>query len=97
LFRESARAFSHGCIRVSDPIALAVHVLHDTSEEWTAAAVSTAMRGDQTRHVNLAQPVPVLILYGTALATEDGNISFFNDLYGHDARLTSVLAHVRGQ
>jgi murein L,D-transpeptidase YcbB/YkuD len=97
LFRESARAFSHGCIRVSDPIALAVHVLHNTSAEWTAAAVSTAMRADLTRHVNLANPVPVLILYGTALATEDGKISFFNDLYGHDARLTNVLAHARGQ
>jgi L,D-transpeptidase YcbB len=95
LFQRPMRAFSHGCIRVSDPIALAVHVLRDTSTEWTAAAVSTAMRGDQTRHVNLTQPVPVLILYGTALATEDGEILFFNDLYGHDARLTSALAHSR--
>jgi L,D-transpeptidase YcbB len=45
--------------------------------------------------VNLTQPVPVLILYGTALATEDGKILFFNDLYGHDARLASALAHSR--
>jgi L,D-transpeptidase YcbB len=95
LFQQPVRAFSHGCIRVSDPIALAVHVLRNTSTEWTAAAVSTAMRGDQTRHVNLTQPVPVLILYGTALATEDGKILFFNDLYGHDARLAIELTHSR--
>jgi L,D-transpeptidase YcbB len=95
LFQQPVRAFSHGCIRVSDPIALAVHVLRNTSTAWTAAAVSTAMRGEQTRHVNLTRPVPVLILYGTALATEDGKILFFNDLYGHDARLASALAHPR--
>jgi murein L,D-transpeptidase YcbB/YkuD len=89
LFREPVRAFSHGCIRVSDPVALAVHVLNDTS--WTAQKVREAMDGEVTQHVRLAHAVPVLILYGTALATEDGRIFFFDDIYGHDRQLAALL------
>ena len=91
LFKEPVRAFSHGCIRVSDPVALAVHVLRDTSGEWTAQKVREAMNGEATQHVRLAHPVPVLILYGTALATEDGRILFFDDIYGHDRQLAALL------
>ncbi len=89
LFREPIRAFSHGCIRVSDPVALAVHVLKDAS--WTAQRVREAMDGEVTLHVRLAHAVPVLILYGTALATEDGRVLFFDDIYGHDRQLAALL------
>ncbi len=89
LFREPVRAFSHGCIRVSDPVALAVHVLKDAN--WTAQKVREAMEGEVTRHVRLAHAVPVLILYGTALATEDGRIFFFDDIYGHARQLAALL------
>ncbi len=91
LFKEPVRAFSHGCIRVSDPVALAVHVLRDNGGEWTAQKVRQAMDGEFTQHVPLAHPVPVLILYGTALATEDGRILFFDDIYGHDRQLAALL------
>jgi murein L,D-transpeptidase YcbB/YkuD len=41
--------------------------------------------------VNLATPIPVLILYGTALATEDGAVLFFDDIYGNDRKLEKLL------
>jgi murein L,D-transpeptidase YcbB/YkuD len=91
LFRESRRAFSHGCIRVGDPVALAVHVLKDTPGDWTAANVLAAMRGDMTRRVSLSSPIPVLVLYGTAVAAKGGTVHFFEDIYGHDARLARFL------
>ena len=91
LFSESRRAFSHGCIRVSDPVALAVHVLRDTPGDWTAEHVQKAMDGTAVRRVNLATPIRVMILYGTALATESGEILFFDDIYGHDRRLEKLL------
>jgi murein L,D-transpeptidase YcbB/YkuD len=91
LFKEAVRAFSHGCIRVSDPVALAVHVLRDTPGAWSAQRVREAMDGAMTQHVRLAHPIPVLILYGTAFATEDGRILFFDDIYGHDRRLAALL------
>jgi murein L,D-transpeptidase YcbB/YkuD len=91
LFRESQRAFSHGCIRVSDPVALAVHVLRDTPGDWTPQRVQEAMDGTNAQRVDLARPIRVMILYGTALATESGETLFFEDIYGHDRRLEALL------
>ena len=90
LFKQSQRAFSHGCVRVSDPIALAVHVLRNTPGDWTPENIEAGMNGS-TRRVTLAQPIPVMILYGTALATEAGEILFFEDLYGLDRKLERLL------
>jgi murein L,D-transpeptidase YcbB/YkuD len=91
LFNEPRRAFSHGCIRVSDPVALAAYVLRNARRDWTAAKIAAAMKGPTTSRVNLPSPIPVMILYGTAVASEAGNILFFEDLYGHDAHLEKLL------
>jgi murein L,D-transpeptidase YcbB/YkuD len=92
LFARSSRAFSHGCIRVSDPVALAAQVLRNAGGNWTPEAITAAMNGTETFRVNLKTPIRVLIVYATALAQEDGSILFFNDIYGHDRRLESLLA-----
>jgi murein L,D-transpeptidase YcbB/YkuD len=91
LFKQSRRAFSHGCIRVSDPVALAAHVLRNTPGAWTPATITAAMNGGSTLRVNLPQPIRVMVLYGTALATEDGAVEFFDDIYGHDRKLEQLL------
>jgi murein L,D-transpeptidase YcbB/YkuD len=91
LFLQSRRAFSHGCIRVSDPVALAVYVLRDSPGGWNDERVLAAMHAGTTSRVTLAAPIRVMILYGTALATESGQIQFFDDIYGHDRRLESLL------
>jgi L,D-transpeptidase YcbB len=91
LFNESVRAFSHGCIRVSDPLALATHVMRDEPGDWTREKIDATMNGDKTVRVNLQHPITVLILYGTALATEAGPILFFEDLYGYDRKLEQQL------
>ena len=91
LFLRQRRAFSHGCIRVSDPVALAAQVLRGTAGDWTPARIEAAMNGAQTRRVRLSRPVRVIILYGTVLAKEDGEVLFFDDLYGQDRRLERLL------
>jgi len=91
LFGESRRAFSHGCIRVSDPVALAAYVLRDAPGDWTPAAIEAAMNGAQPQRVNLAKPIRVMILYTTALATEAGPVLFFDDIYGYDRKLERLL------
>ena len=91
LFAEPRRAFSHGCIRVSDPVALAAAVMRGTAGDWTPQRIRAAMEGDAPLQVKLARPVHVLILYGTAVATEDGAVHFFDDLYGQDRRLEALL------
>ncbi|HXC96607.1 MAG TPA: L,D-transpeptidase family protein [Edaphobacter sp.] len=96
LFARSRRDFSSGCIRVEKPAELAAFLLRnqpDGQQQWTVASVQTAMdSGRDNRQVNLTVKVPVLILYVTAVAEEDGTVHFFDDIYGHDKRLNALLA-----
>ncbi len=91
LFSRSRRDFSHGCIRVEDIVALASWVLRD-QPEWNEARIRAAMAGDQTIRVAIPKPIPVLIVYGTAVVMEDGEVRFFDDVYGLDAELERSLS-----
>jgi L,D-transpeptidase YcbB len=91
LFNETVRAFSHGCIRVADPLSLATLVLKDAPGDWTREKIQAAMNGTTMQRINLTQPINVLILYATALATEGGPVLFFEDLYGYDRKLEQQL------
>jgi len=90
LFSKSRRDFSHGCIRVEDPVSLSQWILQDRPE-WTAENIRNAMYGETTVRVALLKPIPVLIVYGTAVVMEDGEVRFFDDIYGHDAALERAL------
>jgi len=91
LFARSRRDFSHGCIRLEKPADLAAWVLRD-NPGWTPERIHAAMNGAQSQQVNLAQPIPVLIVYATVIVLEDGLVHFYDDIYGHDASLEKVLA-----
>lgn len=96
LFARSRRDFSHGCIRVEDPERLAAWLLRD-EPEWTRDAIQTALAGGGTRAVRLKNPTPVLLLYGTAVVMEDGQVRFFDDIYGIDRVLDEALRKPRWQ
>jgi L,D-transpeptidase YcbB len=91
LFSRARRDFSHGCIRLEDPARFAVWTLRDPNE-WSPDRVRSAMDGAQSRRVDLARPLPVLVLYTTAVVHPDGVLAFYDDVYGHDARLKAALA-----
>ena len=91
LFSRTRRDFSHGCIRLEDPAKLAAWVLAD-KPEWTRDRIKAAMSGTDPTQVNLDKPIPVLILYSTAVVQANGEVDFFDDIYGHDSELEKVLA-----
>jgi murein L,D-transpeptidase YcbB/YkuD len=92
LFSQSRRDFSHGCIRLEKPADLAAWLLQG-QPKWTLDAVKAAMQsGPDNQQVNLNPQVPVVIIYLTALVEENGEVYFFNDIYGHDQRLNAALA-----
>ena len=90
LFSRTRRDFSHGCIRVEDPIALAAWLLRD-KPEWTADHIRAATLAEKTFRVDLEHPVPVLIVYGTAVVMENGEVNFFRDIYRQDTALEQAL------
>jgi L,D-transpeptidase YcbB len=91
LFDRARRDLSSGCVRVSDPEGLAAWVLQD-HPDWPLQRIRQAMAGGPAdRTVTLEQPVPVQLVYMTAAASEDGEIRFFDDIYGHDAALRQAL------
>ncbi len=90
LFEHSRRDASHGCIRLGDALALASFVLRD-QPEWTEDRIRQAMKSDQSLRVDLTHPIPVFIVYGTAIARQNGDVYFYSDVYGHDRVLDRLL------
>ena len=95
LFGRSRRDFSHGCVRVEDPEALAVWVLkHEPG--WTSERILAATSAPTSQRVDLADPIQVILFYVTAVVMpEDGTIHFAEDIYRHDLRLDRALGTVR--
>jgi murein L,D-transpeptidase YcbB/YkuD len=91
-FARSRRDFSHGCIRVEKPDELAAWALRGNGD-WPLERARAAMQtGPDDVTVRLATPVPVFIVYATALAYQNGEVHFYDDIYGHDAELAQALA-----
>jgi len=83
LFERAVRAFSHGCIRIQDPLVLAEAILGRGG--WTRAAIDEQLATGKTRSLLLPSPVPIQVLYQTVLAETDGTLFFADDIYGLDA------------
>lgn len=89
-FAKARRDVSHGCIRLSQPAALAQFLLSD-QESFTPAVIDSSMKMEKPHRVAVKQPRPVFILYSTAMATQDGQTFFYPDIYGYDTELMTKL------
>lgn len=90
LFDKESRALSHGCVRVQKAEALANAILED-DKKWTPEKIREAMNGGKETVYSLKKKIPVYIAYFTAVADEDGNVNFYEDVYKRDGRLASLL------
>ena len=90
LFARDARAFSHGCVRLEQPQALAEWLL-GSQAPWTTDSIAAAMQSGNERHVALAQKVPVHIVYQTAWVDDDGTLRFVPDVYARDEHQLALL------
>jgi len=91
LFAQTVRAESHGCMRVQNPQALALLLLHH-DQGWSQAQINSAIETSEDNHIALQHQIPVYITYFTIKVNDDGSISKFNDVYGHDARMAAALS-----
>lgn len=93
LFNRARRDFSHGCVRIEEPVALAQWVLHD-QPEWTEERIRQSMGLPRPVTARLAEPVPVLLIYQTAVV-DGGLLRFVPDIYGLDGVLRQALKQPR--
>jgi murein L,D-transpeptidase YcbB/YkuD len=87
LFNRDRRDFSSGCIRVEDPIELAIFLM----PELTPEKIASKMNQDREEYVNLQQKIPVHLVYFTAEADSTGNVSFREDIYGLDESIRDFM------
>jgi murein L,D-transpeptidase YcbB/YkuD len=91
LFNESVRAFSHGCMRVRNPVTMAEIIL-DNDKGWDKTTVDNLVtKGPEENEIALTRPIPVHITYFTARVDTNGEVETFNDIYGHEKRITLAL------
>ena len=92
LFDRPRRDFSHGCIRVQKPVDLAAWVLQDQGD-WDLDKVQEAMNnGSDNKTVSLKTPLAITIFYLTGIVEDDGQVHFFDDIYGYDSEMQKVFA-----
>ena len=91
LFEENVRAFSHGCIRLDDPYQFGKALLTlDGDADPSGTFDGYLNSGDNTR-VDLNEPLPVHLVYRTAMSKPGGGIEYRDDIYGRDTRILEAL------
>lgn len=87
LFNRDVRAFSHGCVRVSNALGLAESLLEGSK---TRAEIDAIVASNRSVTLPLVQPMPVYIAYFTAGVGADGNVVSYPDVYHRDGRIASI-------
>ena len=82
LFSQKNRFLSHGCVRLEKPMVLAEYVLKEGLDTSTVSKLNQCMAEQKPTDFKLKKKFPVLILYMTADIDENGNLKFYNDVYG---------------
>lgn len=90
LFNEDKRAFSHGCIRVSEPRRLAEYLLRN-DPAWPKEKIWEGMNSGIEQFITLNPTVPVYVVYFTAFVDHNGKLNFRDDIYKRDEKLASML------
>ncbi len=89
LFKKTKRAYSHGCIRLSEPMKLANYLLEDS--DWDQVKVDSTLAAGEEKYVRIKNPVPVIIAYNTCWINDRGLIEFRDDIYNFDKKVTGKL------
>ncbi len=91
LFNERVRMFSHGCMRVRNPVKLAEILLQEANGLDKSKVDGLIENGPEENEITLTQPIPVHVTYFTAWVGKDGEVQPFGDVYGHEKRITLAL------
>jgi murein L,D-transpeptidase YcbB/YkuD len=92
LFKRNKRAYSHGCMRVQNPLEYGAKLLAiELPKEHYTPAKLESMYGNSEININFPVPIPVHLTYQTAFVDRDGKLQFRDDVYGRDAKMIDIL------
>ena len=93
LFALDRRAFSHGCMRVQDPVKYAEVLLSIVrpGEGYTQDRIRKMIASMGERDIQFPHYLPVHLTYQTAFVDDEGRLEFRGDMYGRDQVLIAIL------
>jgi murein L,D-transpeptidase YcbB/YkuD len=92
LFKRDKRAFSHGCMRVENPLEYGTKLMSiEEPEAHYTPAKFESMFGGSEINLNFAKPIPVHLTYQTAFVDDEGKLQLREDVYGRDAKMIAIL------
>lgn len=92
LFSRDTRAYSHGCVRLQDPRAMAAAVLGVSREE-----VAQSVAAGRNARTDAPKKIPVYVGYFAAWPEADGSVSFHHDVYGRDDNLAKAISKIEAE
>lgn len=90
LFSRAKRAYSHGCVRLHEPLKFADALL-SLDPEWNARRVEREIARGDNHAIPLKYKIPVHLTYFTAVVDDAGNLALREDVYGHDRLVIRAL------
>ena len=90
LFARDYRAYSHGCVRVDNPLDFADSILAVAAPDWNSTRLQKLYGGPE-RRINLDNPIPVHLSYFTIAVDGEGVLRRFEDIYGYDREMKELL------
>jgi L,D-transpeptidase YcbB len=92
LFSRDKRAFSHGCMRVQNPLTYGEKLLSLVlpKERYTEARLESMFGGSEI-NINFPKFIPVHLTYQTAFVDDAGKLQLRDDVYGRDAKMLAIL------
>ena len=97
LFNRELRSYSHGCVRVEKALSMASHILKSDRNRYTPDSMYAYIKKRKEKSIKLNSTLPVYIYYFTVKGSDEGELVFYNDLYGTDRKLTHLLIQQRNK
>ena len=92
LFTHERRAYSHGCMRVENPLDYAEILLSIARpQDGYTASQLYRMFGRDERDITFTNPIPVHLTYQTAFVDQSGSLQLREDVYGRDTPMITIL------
>ena len=96
LFSKEKRAFSHGCIRLQNPLDFALFLLQrENKNYWSKEKINKIIKTSKLKNIRLKHEYPILLMYQTASMSSDGDIIYYQDIYDRDNKLYNKIQGVR--